>query len=113
MFNILFLIFFFSNAFKIGKLNTSARTILKMIYEKNNIGGYDGRYNETESFDFEKIKINNDKMNLLKYLENSNIALLDKLERLEEYEKNTKGASQMYSPNLTSANLFKDWLFEL
>jgi len=81
-------------------------------FEKNVIGGYDGRYNsdvclETNDALINKIKLFYFKFGLLKSLESNETSLITKLNLITENDLEIN----KYLPNITAGGLFKDWNF--
>jgi hypothetical protein len=54
---------------------------------------------------FQKMK----KKELLHYLESKQVSLPSKLQEIEKYEKEEKGTTSKYKPDLVAGSLFKDW----
>jgi hypothetical protein len=93
-------------------LNRKIITRKACKFEKNVIGGYDGRYNsdvcsETNDALINKIKVFHFKFELLKALENNETSLITKLNLITENDLEIN----KYLPNITAGGLFKDWNF--
>ena len=90
-----------------------SKYVIKMNFNDRVIGGYDGRYNGSSDYDSElisKIKKNNYQIVILKYLENPDISLFDKMKILE-----TSGVEELedkIAPNIKAGGLFNDWDFD-
>jgi len=78
-------------------------------------GGNDERYNlscveqiKNDKEMINKIRIHIEKYELLKYLQSQNTSLLNKITKIENFD----GFKKPLSSNITSGDLFKDWLFD-
>jgi len=76
-----------------------------MFYVNNENAGKDNRYNESEADSdlLERVRENFEKYEILKYLENDRVSMLDKLQKI--------GESGINAPNLNAGGLMKDWDF--
>jgi hypothetical protein len=90
-----------------------SKYVIKMGLDKNVIGGYDGRHNSSTDYDHEvmqRIKKHNHRMSLLKYLENPDNSVSDKMKVLET--SNIKEFQDKIAPDIKSGGLLNDWDFE-
>jgi len=95
------------------KTNLVRNSKINIIFENNVVGGYDERFNSTLARDNEilnKITNYNTKYEILKYLKNEKISLINKMSYLEfcDFELLQK----KMVPNITLGGLFKDWDFD-
>lgn len=91
---------------------TDVKYALKMNLNDKVVGGYDGRFNSSSDLDDEiisKIKKNNYKMSLLKYLNNLENSMLDKIKILEK--SHLEEFQVKIAPNMEAGGLFNDWDF--
>ena len=110
---IIFNIFFFAYSNLILTTTPKTRSSTILHFDKRVIGGYDGRFNSSSDLDNElisKIKQNNYKMQILKYLENPANSILDKIKILETIS--SEETQNKISPNIESGGLFNDWNFD-
>jgi hypothetical protein len=95
-------------------LLTCASIYLFNKNKQNLTGGIDWRHTANSDLDKEALKnisINIEKMRLLKYLENQNISLVDKMKIIER--THTEIFEKKYTPNFLAGGLFNDWLFDI
>jgi hypothetical protein len=109
MFNILYIAY--SNLFFTDI--PLSKYVIKMGLDKNVIGGYDGRHNSSSDYDHEviqRIKKHNYRMSLLKYLENPQNSISDKMKVLETGD--IEEFQDKIAPDIKSGGLLNDWDFE-
>ena len=95
------------------KSNLVRNSKINIIFENNVVGGYDERFNSTLARDNEilnKITNYNTKYEILKYLKNEKISLINKMSYLEFCDSELLQKKMV--PNITLGGLFKDWDFD-
>ena len=95
------------------KSNLVRNSKINIIFENNVVGGYDERFNSTLARDNEilnKITNYNTKYEILKYLKNEKISLINKMSYLEFCDSELLQKKMV--PNITFGGLFKDWDFD-
>ena len=78
------------------------------VFNINNTNaGWDNRYNESDADPdlLEQLKKNFEKYEILKFLENDRVSMLDKVRKI--------GESGINAPNLNAGGLMKDWDFNV